>query len=1425
MSADDDELPHAEPPGADTLGPSEDDWADAAAASTLGPSEDDWADAAAASTLGPSEDDWADAAAASTLGPSEDDWADAAAASPLGPSEDDWADAAAASPLGPSEEGEAPAEDRGSLELDANLVLAAGAGAGKTHALVSVALGLYVGAGRARREPLDPARVWAVTFTEKAARELRQRIVQRASALAADPLGALAEEAELAAMLGEREVPAARWRAIVEQLPAAPIGTFHSLCGQLLRSFAVEAGVDPAFGVLDENAAAELFARTLDEVLLRELEGADAHDSDARAAARALGGPDILRGALRRLHAKLGEEGRDPRSLLVDAEGQPQPGFDARLARAELDDACRRLATSLELLEESREDRLRPTLRALAIERRRIGECEPEQVGRWYPAMVRVASQRRGKGTLPKRARRVWEPFAAAWEDVQDCVATLEEQALARRIIALLEAVSRAYAAEKQRLQVLDFVDLVRGAHDLLRDDRVVRRWLKQRVGALLVDEFQDTNGLQLDLVHLIAEARDHERAVPRGGRASAHLPLGARCFAAVGDRKQSIYEFRGADVSLFQTLAARARAGGQGLRLQALRRSWRSRPTLVEFCNQLFARLLISDDPEGFAVDWIEEVDRLDPVREDHEDQAGLPAVQLLCSDPGEDARSRRSREARRLAEHVRLLLEGRPPLGRAGPDGRPRPMRGADVAILMRTHSHVARYRKALAELDIASVVVGGRGFYAAREIRALAVLMLAIADPRDPLASAGVWRSPVWGISDPSIVELAAADHLRIGDHVEGCAVELSSAHDAATVTSLARLVDRLHHELDRLGPARVLRFAVDRLGLRQVLAWDDAGEQRIANVDKLLGLLASREYAGLGAVATARRLLERGEDLLDREAPAEVAAAADPEAVRIMTIHAAKGLEFPVVVVPELGAEPRGQEGPVVFERELGLAVVSPDLVGRRRPSPHAREVNERLAARRDAESRRLLYVAATRARDLLVLVGEAPEGRAGEGNWRKLIDEALPELEELVEVVDEGPVLQTEEGHASAMQWLLDRVEAVRHAATEAEPEPPPETETETETEARFEPTEDALPPELPPEARARPEPLSDQRVAFECSEALHLRNCELDISLSGLAEFDKCPRRYLLTHVVGLDTPAHEEREAMRGLQLLPFVPRRQANEDDPGDARPPTLAEARSRGRLVHYLLGRVDLDRLGRDPTRALEGFADQDHIPGELWQELREDLLRFASRPWLAELIEIHRRDPRRVLRSLPFALEIFGEQSAPAPAPADTRPQLDLFAPRTTEAAAPPEGRVIVRGRVDLVWIDDDGRLNLVDWQYAKAPALREAILDPEQVAGFRRLTQAWALRRLWGSQIPLRAGAVFLREQRADPGLRELDAATLASFDQRLRATAAHLLRVELGEEPGVEPWPKLDNPAACGACVHLGRCWRAEPEPEPAATD
>src|SRR5690606_28099956 len=152
-----------------------------------------------------------------------------------------------------------------------------------------------------------------------------------------------------------------------------------------------------------------------------------------------------------------------------------------------------------------------------------------------------------------------------------------------------------------------------------------------------------------------------------------------------------------------------------------------------------------------------------------------------------------------------------------------------------------------------------------------------------------------------------------------------------------------------------------------------------------------------------------------------------------------------------------------------------------------------------------------------------------------------------------------------------LRWLLERVEAVRRAATGRDAAKADLEDAEEPSVSSIEPTDTTHEIDDVPRPRET-DTHADLTAALARSEPLHLRDCELEVSLSGLAEFDKCPRRYLLTHVVGLATPAHEQREAIRGLQLLPFVPRKAADDDDPGDRAPPSLAEARARGRLVHY-------------------------------------------------------------------------------------------------------------------------------------------------------------------------------------------------------------------------------------------------------------
>jgi len=695
------------------------------------------------------------------------------------------------------------------LVLDQNLVLAAGAGSGKTHALVTVALGLYAGTGG--RAPLDPARVWAVTFTEKAAAELRQRIADRALRLAHRG-GDLADEPDLARLLGERRPTAGEWERIARALGAAPVGTFHSLCAQLLRSFAAEARIDPRFDILDERAARALFERAREETLLALVGTAGA----ARRLAEELGGLQEVRNAIDALHARLAEEGRPPRSLLE--------GFDPIAAQAALGDACGALARQLPAVEALDHPRLEPAVEALRRERGRIGACPVAAIESWYPAAAAIFSVK--PGNLPKAIREPWQAALAAWGSVQGAWAAVRQASIAADLVEVLERVDAAYRAEKARAGALDFSDLVRTTRDLLRDDREVRREAKRRIAALLVDEFQDTNGVQLDLVRLLAEARDAEREVaPAGGCAA--LPMEPAIFCAVGDRKQSIYEFRGADVALFAALTAQARAG-EGLRLEALGYSWRSRPDLVRFANGLFSTLL-APRTRPFEVGWFEDEDPLEPKREETPTYRGRRAVQLLVGEAGLGAEARKEAEARLVADHVAALLaSGMEIEEKDGDKWKVRKLVGADVALLFRSMDAAPLYQRALEARGIPTLVVGGRGFFAAREVRDLGALLLALCDPRDRFASAAVYRSPMVGLSDGALVRLAAADALELARHGDGCAVDLDEA-DEAKVARIGRLVRRLSREVDRLGPAEALRLAIDHLDLRPIWAAAPRGDK--------------------------------------------------------------------------------------------------------------------------------------------------------------------------------------------------------------------------------------------------------------------------------------------------------------------------------------------------------------------------------------------------------------------------------------------------------------------------------------------------------------------------------------------------------------------------------------------------------------------
>jgi len=1088
--------------------------------------------------------------------------------------------------------------------LSESAVVQAGAGTGKTHSLVTLCLHLLGGAGRA--EPLPAARLWAVTFTEKAAAELKGRIRERVDALSECPPEEVARiEPELAA---SGAPPPELWRRVRRDLGAAQVGTIHGLCSQILRRHAAAAGLDPDFAVLDEVEARQLRADACLGAALEALEGTGPLRDAARRLCAELG----FRGAgrfgrgladeLASLLAALGESGREVAEV-VDAT----PALHAGNAVAAEGEARRAFAATLDDLEsELRAARLRrapsPTaIKALSgIEDYRargaaaVAAAPPGELAQAW-------RQLRGlRWSLPRslagRAGELMRGAREALEMLLEADAQVRSARLSRELALVAAEAQRRYRAEKSRASALDFDDLTRLTRDLLARDLAVRRLEKSRLGVLLVDEFQDTSRPQLELFGWLVE--DGDGTAPAGSGLPGARPVARGKLVVVGDRKQSIYEFRGADVASAQAFAARALQ--DGARRFVLRTSRRSLPPLVDFANRLFRTALGAAD-RPFDTPFLD-----DDALSAHRAKGGAgPCAELLdVLGAGVEA------EAEAVSRRIALLLAPGAP-ERVHDAGGPRPVRGGDVAVLLRRFTNVDVFRRALLERRIPHLVFKGRGFYQAREVLDLTQLLALAVDPDDDLALLSVLRSPLGPLSDDALVLLArhGGHGLRLRAVRDPEAREALAPDDADALDRVLALVSRVQRECDRLGPAALLEAVLAESDFLAAIAGGLYGEQAAANVEKLVGFARQHELHGGNArtfVAQVRRLADDDAG----EADAFVVEESDPHAVRLLTVHAAKGLEFPVVVVPECAAQPRtGPEG-VLLDPDLGLALKVRGA-GWKRWGSHGLAVRDLRKEREAAQGRRLFYVAATRARDLLLLSGRAaPKVET----WRQWIDRAMPDCAGLVRVLPDGATGQPEPvsaGGAALVDGDADLLRAVLRA------EPPAEAGPERAAAAR---RAGELVARIEEHAGARP-------------------RGTVVAPVTQLADASACARRYQLLHELGLEERPHGAGEASAG--------------------------GAAERGTLAHRLLELVPLDMADaaarRRELRRLVELEGEDPDSPEIG-DVMDAVAAFLDSALARRMA---RAGARQLFRELPFALRLEAGEGEPAGPDLVVRGQLDAL----------------------------------------------------------------------------------------------------------------------------------------------------------------
>jgi ATP-dependent helicase/nuclease subunit A len=981
-----------------------------------------------------------------------------------------------------------------------DLLLDAAAGSGKTAVLVErfaravLEDGVAVGA------------ILTITFTEKAAAELRERIRARLLALGA-PEAARATE-------------------------GAFISTIHGFCARVLRTHALAAGLDPRFTVLDPTRSGPLAAAAFQDALDGLADGPGVVELIAAY------GVGTLRAAILGVSGQLRSLGqREPRlpPIAAAVAAGADPGATLRTAAGAL-------ATELGAIP----DPGATVVQALGRVELALELDEPGDV--WPADLYRLALPRNGAALSTDACAAYSEALAS----FRAAAAALAAAPVRELLDALLQSFSARYAAAKEEVSGLDFEDLELLTRDLLAAQPALREHYAERFDSIMVDELQDTNRVQLTLIEAIA--RDN--------------------LFTVGDAQQSIYGFRHAEVELFRERGRRLeRAGAR----ETLRTNFRTAPEIIDVLNPAFAEAMGDEFTPLRA--GRPPTERLGP-----EGSEPAPPVELLIVDKGADwdlegmASPWRLAEARALAARMAELVTGGAAPG--------------EIVVLMRAGTDMRVYERALEQRGLPTYVIGGRGYWAHPQVVDMVAYLRALANPREEEALYGVLASPLCGVSLDALVILSAAARAasadpwtalcrdRPGELEQLRRLGLDDA-DSARLRGFARWFAHERARAARAGIEELLDRALTITGYDLEMLAMPGGRRRLANVRKLMRL--GREHETLHG-ADLRGFLdllderERGGDAVrDGEAPVE---GEGLDAIRMMTIHRAKGLEFPIVCVADLGRSPRppsailrvsGDDPGGSGDGRLGLRLARAGAGGRESALEYSALGNE-LRAAEEREERRLFYVAMTRARERLLLSGAAKFEGWLEGNPRRVgggpIAWIAPAfVAELSSVVAEGGgVVQRGAGR---LLVALERPEGWERSPGAGIPvaesaETPVVDLAETPVgESSATPAGDPVP---------GPDADIDERWAPGPPVAT--------LSYSTLGEYERCGYRFYAERVLGLP-PAPEPPRAG------PRAGGAGASERAGADA---NAQRGRRRGVLVHALLERLDFRRpVGPGPELA--------------------------------------------------------------------------------------------------------------------------------------------------------------------------------------------------------------------------------------------
>lgn len=881
-----------------------------------------------------------------------------------------------------------PEQEQAIVTHDKNLIVVAGAGSGKTRVLVERYLDL-----------LDKNRDWrlnqlvAITFTREAAFEMRDRV---------------RKELENKVQHPDNKDEQGHWSKLLGQMDSARIDTIHGMCATILRANAAEARIDPGFDVLEPVEADSMLADIIDAELQRLA------DDDSENLAMLFTEYDMrdIRDAL-----------SNQELLAVNLDNAPENAsnlFDnwctewEKAYLGEIERVAELLQGALDWMPDTgyfpEEDKLSSGFKAIDFYWDTVLEDDVLASRDACQDIISKIDLRGGSAknwgdkdtvkTAKDVLRTIRDRLTQLLSEIGEAPAELDEQAseLLIRWYGLLGRVQNEYRLAKARESYLDFNDLEARTADLLAGNEAVReRYQASEFKRLLVDEFQDTNQAQWDIVRHLANLNDDV------------------AMFLVGDPKQSIYAFRGADVSVFDSVrhSVGKHENGNGQQL-GLTHSFRSHPGLVNAFNKLFAHILTRDENSPVAKYQIafEEDGAMTAFRDKLPDasstiyapiefliQRNVSSKKLPGFVPSDD---RRIWEAYEIGKRLKELRDNKAAINdkESRDKDATRVFDFGDVAILFQSTSHITSYEQVFKSMEIPFVTLAGRGYYNRQEVWDVLNLLKALHNPADSLSLATALRSPMFGFSDEMLLALRlildedSKKPISLWNALSYEAIPYLTDEQGLLVSKARDILHELRIFAGRVTISELLRTALAKTGYLAALTGLPNGARLRRNVEKLLDIAEKSNKITLGAFSHYLN------DLSDREVREGEATLDTAGVVRLMTVHASKGLEFPVVVLADTSwAKRGGGSNPLIYDTmSASLACkVYDENEGKLVASFAYRQAMWLKGLREEAERKRLLYVAATRARDCLIISGEMKVNKKEEwstSGWLKIINEAI-----------------------------------------------------------------------------------------------------------------------------------------------------------------------------------------------------------------------------------------------------------------------------------------------------------------------------------------------------------------------------------------------------------------------------------------------